>query len=672
MDPIVEFSPQFESDFLHGKFLLRIRRLFTLALAGAFGFAFVADGDPRFLPFALAAACLALACESLSFVKRAGTGSPLALGFLAFAPWFAFLAAEYFFFPARPASVAFAAAKALPALALFAVAQQQSRGNGSQSRLLAWTLGLLTAGTLVGIARKIGESADFSGRLTADLLAGLFPDVADAGATFILMFFTAAALATQPVEDRDERAKRLFPALAGLLVLGLIFLTRDTAVWLAFLVGALAAATLSVRKKTRRFAAAVALVCAAVVTPIFTRTHFSPPAEIARALSTEIAGTREAFSPTEFPKRAWKIFTENPALGSGTGTFTDAFRAGAPAQWQTRPETANNLYLTTLAENGLVGALALFLPAGLLLVRAVRRCAAIPLERGRHDETGAGRHARLLVAQSLGGVVGVLALFAMSRPDSALTPLLGLAVLGGVLLHETGGARLNRVPAWTPRKISAAFAAAVLVPAAVFALAFPTLHGAAQREIGERALAPFLRDVYVAEDAASSAAALPPEAERALFRAVSARADDADAWLALTRLYALSAYNEPNAAATFARAMELTAENACAAAPGSPEAHLGKAVAQILLEKKAEARASLARAEALAPQDLPLLFQIAEADRALDGATENSFRIAEKLDKTAPNAARVRQLNSVIHIIRGENGARPDDAAQPDRSLFEF
>lgn len=677
MDLAVEFSAQFEQDKLHKKFIRTARFFFYLALAGVFTLAFLSDGgnDARYLPFFLLLSCVALSCEMMASAKRVGRGALLSTSFLIFLPWIALQVAEALFLSPFPADATLSLGMNLVPLMFFFIAAQRSRTNGGQTRLLAGTLLLLLGCLVAGITEQIRISEDFSGSLAMKILAGYLSDPVAAGAVTIQILFGCLALALR--RGSDPR-KRMFAFYVGLLAFGLILLTRHSAVWLSTLAGGLVFTLLYTHKKTVRTISVVLLSCGIALAPLFSEMPFSAPAETTSVQKSETLKNAPQPSRIELQKIALNVFAGSPLLGEGTDSFKAEFRKIAPPAWQVHATTSNSLYTDVLAENGLVGFLCLFVPAGLILFWGTRKSIALLREHNSavrpNDETKLhNSNTRGILAALIGGIVASGLIFALDFTPSFLPAVLGVSIFAGIVAHESAPACFVHICTWTGKRRRTLFIAAAVLPATLFALFLPVSQSAAHCEVGKRALGPFLQNFYAAPNLEAEHFD-PVNTEAAFLAAVDARADNAEAWLNLARLYTLSAYTSPEHIYGLAKASKQAALEACRHAPELAEAQLAKGVAEILLGEKDAALESLRNAEALAPNDLPLLFQVAEAHRMLSSDQTPPKSILKRLTELAPEAPRVRQMNAIIDLNAqsNETGVQKSGSAEPEQSLFEF
>lgn len=678
MHPDTAFPAQFEQEQLHRKFIRTFRIIFYIALAGIFGLAFFSDGgnDARTLPFFLFAGFVALSCEMLATAKRLERGALLSAGFLLFLPWFVLQVLEILWLSPFPGNAELALCTSLVPFSLFFIALHCSRSNGGQTRLLAGTLIFLLLGTIAGITYQINLSEDFSGSLAMKIFAGYLSDPAAAGGVAILIFFASIVLVLR--RGTDSR-NRMFALYTGLLAFCMIVLTRNTAVWLSALAGTVIFASLQVHKKTARAATIILLACGIAVTPIFSEMPFKTPPEIAGVQKSESSKTEALPSRIELQKIALSVFSDAPILGSGTSSFCAEFRQKAPQQWQISPSTSNNLYTFVLAENGIVGFVLLFVPAGFIFLRAVKVCLALPREKHssspkNNDEKLHNANTRSLLSGLLGGITAIAILVAQDFSPSFLPVILGVSVFGGIIMHESAPSRFARVCICSGKRRKVAFAAAILLPAGIFALALPATYSAAQCDVGKRAIAPFLQNFY--GNANSETEYFEPQKIEAHFlAAISAHPKNAEARIELARLYILSAYVAPESIPALAQAMNDVTRKAIAAAPELAEAYLYNAIARILLGEKDAAREALDRAEKLAPNDLPLLFQIAEAHRMLSPQKTPPKAILEHITQIAPASPRVRQMNSIVDLTSQSQDSKTKKPEEPDaslQSLFEI
>lgn len=675
MDVHIEFSEHFEWEKLHKKFISVLRTLSLVALAGVFGIAFVNDGlsEAYALPTLFAATFLALSFELLAFSKRAGRGALFSSGFLLFVPWLAWLALDALALSPFPGNAETAFCLNLIPVTIFFIAQQQSRNSGAQMRLLKWTVIFLFLGIVGGISYRVYLSEDFSGTLSMNILSGFLSDPAATGGAALLILFGSGVHA---LHRGTELRKRLIALYVALAALGLVFLTQNTSVWIALFAGGIVTASLSFGKKIARYGLSFMLAVGIAIAPLFSEMPFSVPEKVLTVCPSDSAGTEEAPSRLALQKIALGVFAENPICGAGTGSFGSEFQETASPAWQVVPATTNSLYTSVLAENGLVGFLLFFVPAGGIVVAAWRACKRLPRRkhgfhsRSRNEETFSVSNTRFRIAFLLGGVVSVGVLVALDFSPSFFPVILGVSAFGGILMHEVGGVRFNRLLTLSGAKRKAAFALSGLVPAGLFALCLPAAYSAEQCAAGKQALEPLIPDFY--KSAPPSALQFDEAAARnSLFAAVSAQKNNAEAWIALAQFYAYAVYLNPDKALASERSMIYAATQACAVAPKSAEAHFVKAVAEILLREDAAALESLRTAEALAPNNLPLLYQIAEAHRLISEKSETLSRLAKRLAELAPNAPRVRQLHSVVQLSELHD-AEPEKEKTPDTSLFEL
>ena len=138
---------------------------------------------------------------------------------------------------------------------------------------------------------------------------------------------------------------------------------------------------------------------------------------------------------------------EDPVLGGGAGSYSLAFEKARPVTWQTDPAGSGSLLLTTLAEHGLLGTLAMGLPLAALLLIVCRSA----LERPELPALANGvmyRRAQLrrtLIAGGAGGLVAATLLLVIDHPGGQPGILTLVGITAGVLIRATGSTSDNRV-----------------------------------------------------------------------------------------------------------------------------------------------------------------------------------------------------------------------------------
>jgi O-antigen ligase len=221
-------------------------------------------------------------------------------------------------------------------------------------------------------------------------------------ATIGILLATGLALAT-----RRPLARALLLAPLAIL-LPALYLTSSRGAWLALVAGLACIARLGGRLP-RRVAVLLAVLATAAVVAVLTASGGS--------LSRVVGYNRPHYWQV-----ALKEYEQNPALGSGAGTYADYWLRDRPDPSFTR--TAHSLYLQSLAELGPLG-LALVVTALGLPLLALRGRSGDPVVATAAAAYAAyGLHAAIdwdweLPAVTLAGLVCGAALLVAARPVSS-------------------------------------------------------------------------------------------------------------------------------------------------------------------------------------------------------------------------------------------------------------
>jgi O-antigen ligase len=194
---------------------------------------------------------------------------------------------------------------------------------------------------------------------------------------------------TIDVEDRSERFERRFPPMAvrillwGLIAAG-ITLTESRGGILAAAVSTLAllAAALN-QRRSRRPRRAVTAAALAVLIGSALAAGLAGRGRFQRFLLTD---PRDLGSTTRVAiwKTSWDAWREFPVVGSGLGTFREAFRRVQPRELASLVEHAHDDFLEIAVTGGAVGAI-----CGTVLVVSLLVAFARVAKRQRHREESA-------------------------------------------------------------------------------------------------------------------------------------------------------------------------------------------------------------------------------------------------------------------------------------------
>ncbi len=246
------------------------------------------------------------------------------------------------------------------------------------SRLLLVTLALLGFVTVVLAAYQIFVKPDWLmlGRQQADQFigraSGPFGIPNSLAALLLLLLPATVALTLRPGATAVQRVG--FGYLAATFLFGLV-LTASRGAWIALALILLGWPLMVGRRswawRVSRFGLAVAVLVMMGLTAYFAmptlRTRFEAMAHDAGERTRPIMW-----------RGAWQLFREQPAWGSGAGSYNVAFEKHRPAHFQLDSQWAHNDYLNTLSDYGVVGFGFFFGACGWVVIAGIRRARAQP------------------------------------------------------------------------------------------------------------------------------------------------------------------------------------------------------------------------------------------------------------------------------------------------------
>ena len=669
MDFNIEFSREFERGELHKKFLRNSATLQNVALAAALVLALASGGgdSPHLMPSAFAALLAAFTAGLLILAKNMRFGTPVFASVLAFVPAVLWFAADAFAFSQFPWRAQYSLALMLFPLIAFFVSQQRERDSGQQFALILSSLGACAAAEAVGFFYNLPSSATSgtAGQISvSEAVLGFFDSSGTLGVVCILVFFASAIFCLRPFAPLWQR---LLSGYVAVLAAGVAYITHNGAVWLGMIAGSALATLLLARKKTHRAAVLILLAAATIFTVseadfengIFLREQ-NPSSQTAGAETL-----REKFSVEKLalPNVALSAFAEHPILGTGAGSFPEEFASRAhSAGLQVSPKTAGSLYLTVLAENGLVGFLLLFAPAAFLLARAIQVCRKMPWRehaQSVHDFAKRIAEERVVLAGTSSGLVGAAVLFALDYSGFSAGIFCGIAIFGGIAAREARPTKreIFEIAPTTEKPRKTAFAIAVALPAVLALATLPTIFAEEKFDAAHHSLKKYFSSTqtgFPAEEADNDdLEAIAHE----LVSAVNLRKNHADAWTSLASAATLACSCTPEKSDAFAQVIDTAAKNALEISPRLVNAHISRANARIMLGDPASAKKFLESAESLAPQNAPALLQIAEIYRLVPGEEETTRKLFRKLSALIKNSAHVRQVEALLLMT-----VSPEDA----------
>jgi len=404
-------------------------------------------------------------------------------------------------------------------------------------------------------------------------------------ALLLLTLAPTVALVLRPGAGAIQRV--IAGYLAVVFGFGLV-LTASRGAWLAVVLVVLAAPLVIGRRswgwRLRRLGLAIVVVAAMGMAAYFTLPTLRGRFE------TMVRESGEWTRPIMW-RGAWRLFSADPAWGSGAGSYNVLFEKHRPAHFQLDAQWAHNDYLNTLSDYGLVGfglfygAIAVMVGLGLRRLRRV----------GWGQDDGPWGHPFVWRGVALGLAAFGLQLFVdfhLKIPALAME----LAVLAALLarrIQPPGDGAAAGSRRFGQRTVAASAALGIAVGAGAFV--FPHYRAEALR--------------YPARQAIDRLAALPVEAyqdglpgPRAMLeRALAIDPRNAQAWADASYATSLWGHVEPGRTFQLGREAERQASRALALSAVVPEYWLRHSVALDMQQRWMEAGGSCIRAMDLAP-----------------------------------------------------------------------
>ena len=290
---------------------------------------------------------------------------------------------------------------------------------------------------------------------------------------------------------------------------------------------------------------------------------------------------------------AWRLFLDQPALGTGAGSYNVLFERHRPERFRDEPLWAHNEYLNTLSDYGALGGGLFFGAAVLIAIRCGSRAGGGE-RRPRHHWLGDP-------AVHAGWGVGVLAFGLQLGLDFHLK-IPALALSFGVVSALAVGAVWPAAPrAATPgvAAASAWLAVAALTTASLGFFFSPMLDAEGLRVRARRTID---RLTHVLPGQPDYGRVLP-EARDGLLRATSRDSRNGQAWADLSYATASMAHVEPQRSSEFGRQAEEAANRALNTSLVCSEFWIRRGVARDLQGRWADAGNDFGTAVGLAPAD---------------------------------------------------------------------
>lgn len=636
--------------------------------------------DAKFLVFSFGILTVATSAQIFAFGMHIGHGLPFGGISALFLPWFLAALADIFFFSEMPwRSRYLFCLSLLPAMAFFTA----KRAAGTQS-FRWWLIGAISAialtSGLVDFLRP-HTNGDFVEHVGGETLVesvrtifGSIGNTASVGAALLLAFFPTATLGSSP---RFPVWARMFGGYASIIFFAGIAATRHAGVYLGFFAGSALAVCLLVHKKWQRFSLLAGIVVAAIVFVPASATNIGvlKTVPVAESLKTTFS-EKELGAGTRFllPHAAIEMFKEHPIVGVGGGCFPAEFEKYRTPQWQTNPSTAGSLYLTVLAERGLLGLLTLLVPVGVFAFFAVRACAKMPWREDTESarlrrkmgvmDFGALPEERATLASLLAGMFAVGVLFGVDYPRTIPGISVALGIFGGIAAF-LADKEWQRGIVWESRRRFVLIPIAAIFPCVMFAFFLPTFHAESEWQKAERMLQPFLTDII--SGSSENVGKLDYQslalAEEHLRNALRKVPDHGDAWNSLSKKYIFDCHNDPASTPKFSRYIDETSTRALETSTAVADFYQKRAVANLIAGDFSEAEKNLQEAEHLAPFNAPEILERAEIFCAIPDCVSKASVLISRLAAIVPNSDYVLKLNA-LNTIEAQKAENPANRSQ--------
>lgn len=343
---------------------------------------------------------------------------------------------------------------------------------------------------------------------------------------------------------------------------------------------------------------------------------------------------------------------EDPVLGGGAGSYGLAFEKVRPVSWQTDPAGSGSLLLTTAAEHGILGLLAMGLPLAALLVVVCRA----GLERPELPSLATGvmhRRAQLrrtLLAGGGGGLIAATLLLCVDHPGGQPGILTLVGIAAAILVRASGATSDARVT-WpeAARPVLSVLCIGLPLAAAPLLLAPLSAHEVAERSLERlKTLSPEgIEGGRLLDGTGENQLHL---AEARLRRSLELNPADATARAWLAQTLALQHRQRPADGALWLEGVA-QARRAMADAPRLPFPRL--ALGSLLMgsldpRERDEGLALIRSAQAIAPHWRAAVLRLAQALGQSGADVETLRPVLELAAKVAPGRSEVAQRLALL------------------------
>lgn len=642
--------------------------------------------NAQYLIYTFGLLSLAVGTQILVFWTRIGRGFRIS-GILAlFLPWFLLLGLDAFVLSETPWRAKYALCTNLLPIMAFFVAIHVSRTKKTRWWLISITSMLvLVSGLIEFLNPQAGEGVALAGGgsfgQSVRQIFGSFGNTAAMGAVLLLAFFAMAFLVVSP---RFKMWVRLFGLyMSVLFFLGIAF-TRHIGVYLGLVLGFALSVQVLVRRRNVRYALFACLGGIAVVLSLNSNanvgclTKVSVPAQIQEGFTAE---ERREDVNYLLPYAAVEMFKENPVFGVGSGRFVDEFEKYRTPQWQTNPKTAGSLYLTILAEHGIVGILVFVGPLVFLFIVGLAACRRLPWQTDTEKaalrrkmgilDLGSLPEERIVLAAMLSGLLAVGVLFAVDYPCHIPGVSIACAIFGGIAAFLMS-IEWRRTIIYSGSRRHILLPVAFLAPVVLMLIFLPTFRAEAEYQKGVEDLRPFFLS---AETGTAKSDVLDYDrlsrAELSLRSALNKEPGHGDAWNALAAKYVFDCQRAPMNTQVYGKYIWSATTQALECSPSVPSFYQMRAMAEMVAGDFDAAKRDLDFADEFFKYNAPNLLLSAEILRVFPRGVEDAAILLDRVALLLPQSKYVESIQALLSL-GGHRRAEDDEEESRETFIPEF
>lgn len=663
---------------------LRCMAAMIIALLGvvlAQSFFSIGGVNAQYLIYTFGLLSLAVGTQILVFWARIGRGFRISGIIAVFLPWFLLLCLDAFVLSDTPWRAKYTVCTNLLPMMAFFVAIHTSRTKKTRWWLIALTSMLvLISGLVEFLNPQSGSEVALAGGGTIGQsvrqIFGSFGNTAAMGAVLLLAFFAMAFLVISP---RFKMWVRLFGLYMSVLFFFGIVFTRHAGVYLGLVCGLALSVQVLVRRRLVRYALFVFLAVLSIVlwtnsnTNVGCLTKVPVPAQIQKGFSAE-----ERLEHVDYllPYAAVEMFKENPVFGVGSGRFVDEFEKYRTPQWQTNPKTAGSLYLTLLAEHGIVGVLFFVGPLVFLMFLGLSACGRLPWQVDTERaalrrkmgivDLGSLPEERIVLAAMLSGLLAVGVLFAIDYPCHIPGVSIACAIFGGIAAFLMS-IEWRRTIIYSGSRRHILLPIAFIAPIVLMLIFLPTFRAEAEYQKGVAGLRTFFLSATSGESGVLEYEQLE-KAEKHLRSALNKSPGHGDAWCALAEKYVFDCQHDPMHTRIYGKYIWSAATQALACSSSVPAFYQMRAMAEMVDGDFDAVREDLEYADAFFRYNAPRLLLSAEILRVFPQGVDDAVRLLDRIVLLLPQSHYVESLQALMSF--GGYGAEQDESSMPTRETF--